>query len=167
MYNPSGVSTLLVRELYLEHRWPPSVIARHLGCSRQVVNHRLRRSGAMADPRAVTPFCSPGHAPTAEYTFPGLLREYIARDGRSSHAIGKVTEVDSSYLRRCALGQRGMTAELCGRVATALHLSTVERDRLYVAAGHVPPTLLRLGGWTDELASICVALVQDVEGGLT
>jgi len=162
MYNPSGVSTPLIRELYLEHRWPPSVIAQHLGCSRGVVTHRLRRTGATADPRAITPFRSPSvQPPPTGYTLPALLQEYLAREGSSSYALGKAAEVDSSYIRRCMLGQRTMSADLCGRVTRALKLSPAEIDRLYVAAGHTPPTILRLGGWTEELARICAALVGE------
>ncbi len=162
MYNPSGVSTSLVRELYLEHRWPPTLIARHLGCTYQVVNHRLARTGARADPRAATPFCqTPVQLPLTEYTLPDLLREHMAREGYSSYTLGRAAEVHGSYIRRVTLGQRSLGPELCGRVAAALHLSTLETDRLYVAAGHTPPTLLRLGGWTDTLARICAALLEE------
>ncbi len=162
MYNPSGVSTMAIRELYLEHRWPPTLIAQHLGCTYQVVNHRLTRTGARTDPRAATPFCqNPVQAPMTEYTLPDLLREYMARAGCASYGLGQVVEVHNSYIRRVLLGQRSLGSELCGRVAAALHLSVLETDRLYVAAGHTPPTLLRLGGWTDTLARICAALLEE------
>ncbi len=163
MYNPSGVSTMTIRELYLEQRWAPTLIARHLGCTYQVVNHRLTRTGARTDPRAALPFRRVvASRPGPDYTLRVLLREYVGRDGRSQLAIGKEAGVNGSYLNHLLKGRRvSMGADLCGRLAVTLSLSTLETDRLYVAAGHTPPTLLRLGGWTDTLARICTALLEE------
>ncbi len=163
MYNPSGVSTMTIRELYLEQRWRPIEIARHLGCSRNVVNHRLRNIGAMTDPRAALPFRRVVVSRSGpDYTLRALLREYVGRDGRSQLAIGKESGINGSYLNHLLRGKRvSMGADLCGRLAVTLSLSTLETDRLYVAAGHTPPTLLRLGGWTDTLARICTALLEE------
>ncbi len=163
MYNPSGVSTMTIRELYLEQRWRPVEIARHLGCSRDVVNHRLRNIGAINDPRAALPFrrVVASH-PGPDYTLRVLLREYVGRDGRSQLTIGKESGINGSYLNHLLKGRRvSMGADLCGRLAVTLSLPPLETDRLYVAAGHTPPTLLRLGGWTDTLARICAALLEE------
>ncbi len=163
MYNPSGVSTMAIRELYLEHRWRPIEIARHLGCSRDVVNHRLRAIQALSDPRAALPFRRVVVSRLGpDYTLRALLREYVGRDGRSQLTIGKESGINGSYLNHLLRGKRvSMGADICGRLAATLSLSTTETDRLYVAAGHTPPTLLRLGGWTDTLARICAALLEE------
>ncbi len=163
MYNPSGVSTMTIRELYLEQRWRPIEIARYLGCSRDVVNHRLRHIQALSDPRAALPFRRAFVSrPGPDYTLRVLLREYVGRDGRSQLTIGKESGINGSYLNHLLKGRRAsMGADLCGRLAATLSLSVLETDRLYVAAGHTPPTLLRLGGWTDTLARICAALLEE------
>jgi hypothetical protein len=162
MVEAAPVSTMTIRALYLEQRWPPSVIARHLGTTDDVVKSRLKVTGAMTDPRAAQPFRRPRvKTDPPEYTLAGLLREWITKDGRSIAAVGAAAGMRNSSLNRVVLGQRGLGAENCGTVARALSLDATETDRLYVAAGHAPPTLVQLGGWTDALACFCRAQVEE------
>ncbi len=157
-----AVTTQEIRDLYLDQRWAPLTIARKLGCSPDVVKHRLVRSGATSDPRAALPFRRPDdQAPVDGYSVMVLLRAWIARDGRPVSHVGRAAGLNDSTLNRIVRGGRAPSAETCGHLADALTLTTTERDRLYVAAGHAPPTLMRLGGWSDPLARFCLALLDE------
>lgn len=155
------VSTNTIRALYLEQRWPPRVIAHHLGTTVSVVKHRLREVSAITDPRAALPFRRPPtQRPVEPYVLASLIRDWVTRDGRSINAIARSTGMNCSNLSRVVNGQRGMGTEFCGALARALELDVTETDRLYVAAGHAPPTLIQLGGWTEAVACFCRAEVE-------
>lgn len=155
------VETQKIRDLYLNDRWPPLVIARHLGCSVQVVHYRLHKTRATHDPRAATPFCKPVAfmMPEEGYSVGPLLKGWIVRDGRSMHQVSRAAGLTASGLSRVVKQERGIGPDNCGHLADTLQLSVAERDRLYVAAGHAPPTLTALGGWTEALANYCRTLL--------
>lgn len=87
--------------------------------------------------------------------FPALLRSFRERAGRSRNALAHEVGVDPSYLTRIEHGDREPPRQhIIEALARALRLSVPERNRLLVAAGYAPLSIMQLGAWDDALQAV-------------
>lgn len=90
------------------------------------------------------------------------LRRYRLRAGLSQNALAKIVGINASYINRLESGEREEpTREVARALARALRLATEETDRLLFAAGHVPPTLQKLGPSDSTVAAVTRLLTND------
>lgn len=90
--------------------------------------------------------------------FPVLLRAFRERAGRSRNRLAHEVGVDPSYLTRIEQGSREPPrAHIVEGIARRLRLSLPERNRLLLAAGYAPASLVQLGRW-----DACLQAVSDV-----
>jgi transcriptional regulator with XRE-family HTH domain len=95
--------------------------------------------------------------------FPTLLRGFRERNGRSRNALAHEVGVDPSYLTRIEHGDREPPRQhIVEALTRALRLSVPERNRLLVAAGYAPLSVVQLGAWDDALQSVTDVL-NDIE----
>lgn len=91
--------------------------------------------------------------------FPTLLRSYRERAGRSRNALAHEVGVDPSYLTRIEHGDREPPRQhIVEAICRALRLAVPERNRLLVAAGFAPMSVVQLGAWDDALQSVADVL---------
>ncbi len=94
--------------------------------------------------------------------FAGTLRRFRTRAGLSQNALAKVVGINASYINRLESGEReAPTREVAQALARALSLSTEEVDRLLFSAGHVPPSLQKLGPADSTVAAVTRLLTND------
>jgi hypothetical protein len=168
----SEIDTAEIVRLYLDERMGHTQIAARLNCTRSLVGHRLKVAGAMADPRAATPFRGQryqrrrGEWRTEPEPGSGaaVLVAYLARDGRTPETIAKAVPVDASYLARLRMGDRRPSEEMVERLSAVLGLSAVERDTLAHAFGWCPPSLRLLTAWSAWLTTLVQALATEARG---
>ena len=87
--------------------------------------------------------------------FPTLLRSFRERAGRSRNALAHEVGVDPSYLTRIEHGDREPPRQhIIEALARALRLTVPERNRLLVAAGYAPLSIVQLGAWDDTLQAV-------------
>ena len=95
-------------------------------------------------------------------TFESTLRRYRLRAGISQNALAKVVGINASYINRLESGEReAPTREVAHALARALALVPEETDRLLFAAGHVPPSLQKLGPADSTVAAVTRLLTND------
>lgn len=95
--------------------------------------------------------------------FPCLLRAFRERNGRSRNALAHEVGVDPSYLTRIEHGDREPPRQhIVEALTRALRLSVPERNRLLVAAGYAPLSVVQLGAWDDALQAVADVL-NDIE----
>lgn len=91
--------------------------------------------------------------------FPTLLRSYRERAVRSRNALAHEVGVDPSYLTRIEHGDREPPRQhIVEALSRALKLSVAERNRLLVAAGYAPMSVVQLGAWDDALQAVADVL---------
>lgn len=91
--------------------------------------------------------------------FPQLLRGYRERTGRSRNNLAYEVGVDPSYLTRIEHGDREPPRQhIVEALARALRLSVPERNRLLVAAGYAPVSIVQLGAWDDAFQAVADVL---------
>src|SRR3954463_2103962 len=91
--------------------------------------------------------------------FPALLRSFRERGGRSRNALAHEVGVDPSYLTRIEHGDREPPRQhIVEALTRALRLSIPERNRLLVAAGYAPLSVVQLGAWDDALQAVADVL---------
>src|SRR3954465_7524511 len=91
--------------------------------------------------------------------FPALLRSFRERGGRSRNALAHEVGVDPSYLTRIEHGDREPPRQhIVEALARALRLSLPDRNRLLVAAGYAPLSVVQLGAWDDALQAVADVL---------
>ena len=94
--------------------------------------------------------------------FGSTLRRYRLRAGVSQNALAKVVGINASYINRLESGEReAPTREVAHALARALALCPDEVDRLLFAAGHVPPSLQKLGPADSTIAAVTRLLTND------
>lgn len=94
--------------------------------------------------------------------FASTLRHFRLRAGLSQYALAKVVGINASYINRLESGEReAPTREVSQALAKALMLSAEEVDRLLFSAGHVPPSLQKLGPGDSTVAAITRLLTND------
>jgi transcriptional regulator with XRE-family HTH domain len=95
--------------------------------------------------------------------FPVLLRGFRERIKRSRNALAHEVGVDPSYLTRIEHGDREPPRQhIVVALARALRLPSQERNRLLVAAGYAPLSVVQLGTWDDAMQDIADVL-NDIE----
>jgi Helix-turn-helix domain len=103
--------------------------------------------------------------------FAALLSAHLGRTGRSCNSLALEVHVDSSYVVRLMHGTRNPPrAEVVDALAEGLNLSRGEHDRLLLAAGYAPRSLLELGCWpvimqvvADILTDPALSLAEQYE----
>lgn len=91
--------------------------------------------------------------------FPILLRSFRERAGRSRNALAHEVGVDPSYLTRIEHGDREPPRQhIVEALARALGLSVQDRNRLLVAAGYAPMSVVQLGAWDEALQAVADVL---------
>lgn len=94
--------------------------------------------------------------------FAATLRRFRLRAGLSQNALAKVVGINASYINRLESGEREAPArDVAHALARALALCTEEVDRLFFAAGHVPPSLQKLGPADSTIAAVTRLLTND------
>lgn len=94
--------------------------------------------------------------------FGSTLRRYRLRAGLSQNALAKVVGINASYINRLESGEReAPTREVAQALARALNLAQEEVDRLLFSAGHVPPSLQKLGPADSTVAAVTRLLTND------
>lgn len=95
-------------------------------------------------------------------SFARLLRRYMLRAGWSQNALGKQIGVCPSYLNRMCSGERGApTRHVVTALVRALCLTVPETDRLMAAAGHLPPSIQKVGASDPTVAAVLAILTDD------
>lgn len=86
--------------------------------------------------------------------FPTLLRSYRERSGRSRNSLADEVGVDPSYLTRIEHGDREPPRQhIIEALARVLRLTVPERNRLLVAAGYAPVSLVERG-WCNTFQAV-------------
>lgn len=94
--------------------------------------------------------------------FGELLRHYRERSKLSQNRLAGLCGVNASYVNRLEAGEReAPTRQVALALARELDLSIEETDRLLFTAGHVPPTLLKLGAADSTVAAVTRLLTND------
>lgn len=93
--------------------------------------------------------------------FPTLLRSFRERASRSRNNLAHEVGVDPSYLTRIEHGDREPPRlHIVEALARALRLSIADRNRLLVAAGYAPLSVVQLGSWDDALQAVADVLTD-------
>jgi transcriptional regulator with XRE-family HTH domain len=93
--------------------------------------------------------------------FPALLRSFRERAGRSRNNLAHEVGVDPSYLTRIEHGDREPPRlHIVEALARSLRLSIADRNRLLVAAGYAPLSVVQLGSWDDALQAVADVLTD-------
>jgi len=102
-------------------------------------------------------------APAArDESFGRTLAYFMRRDGWSQNRLGKAVGVNPSYLNRLCSGEReAPSREVAAALGRALCLTSGELDRLMFSAGHVPPSLQKLGGNDSTISAVTRLLTDD------
>lgn len=88
-----------------------------------------------------------------------LLRMFRERAGRSRNNLAHEVGVDPSYLTRIEHGDREPPRlHIVEALARALRLSMSDRNRLLVAAGYAPLSVVQLGSWDEALQAVADVL---------
>jgi len=95
-------------------------------------------------------------------SFGRTLAYFMRRDGWSQNRLGKAVGVNPSYLNRLCSGEReAPSREVAAALGRALCLTSGELDRLMFSAGHVPPSLQKLGPADSTIAAVQRLLTDD------
>jgi transcriptional regulator with XRE-family HTH domain len=91
--------------------------------------------------------------------FPTLLRSFRERSNRSRNSLAHEVGVDPSYLTRIEHGDREPPRQhIVEALSRCLRLSIPERNRLLVAAGYAPMSVVQLGSWDNALQAVADVL---------
>jgi len=87
---------------------------------------------------------------------------YRLRAGYSQNALAKIVGINCSYINRLESGEReAPTREVAAALGRSLNLGTEDTDRLMFSAGHVPPSLQKLGPADSTIAAVTRLLTND------
>jgi transcriptional regulator with XRE-family HTH domain len=93
--------------------------------------------------------------------FPGILRAFHERDGRSGSAVARAAGIDASYLSRLERGDREPPRrEVILALARVLLLNRREADALLGAAGYPTLALLEVGMDDPTLGAVAAVLAD-------
>lgn len=91
-----------------------------------------------------------------------LIKGYRERVGLSQNALARSIGVNPAYINRLEKWGKGANnKDLIEQVAAALGLSSLERDKLLVAAGHLPIAFGKLGAGDETLLLVADILSDD------
>jgi transcriptional regulator with XRE-family HTH domain len=99
-----------------------------------------------------------------ETSFGTLLRSLRVRAGLSQNLLARRAEIDPAYVNRLERAPADSPnlprRQVVLRLAAALELGPVDRDRLLVACGLVPASIERLGTWEPSLQRVADVLAN-------
>jgi transcriptional regulator with XRE-family HTH domain len=105
---------------------------------------------------------------TETHPFGALLRSLRVRMGFSQNHLARLAGVDPAYVNRLERAPPESTSlpsrKVVMALAESLEAGPVDVERLLVAAGLCPESILRLGGWDQSLGDIAAVLA---DGNLT
>ena len=105
---------------------------------------------------------------TETHPFGALLRSLRVRMGFSQNHLARMAGVDPAYVNRLERAPAGSTSlpsrKVVMALAESLEAGPVDVERLLVAAGLCPESIVRLGGWDQSLGDIAAVLA---DGNLT
>jgi DNA-binding XRE family transcriptional regulator len=110
--------------------------------------------------------------------FGPMLRRLRTRSGLSQNQLARRSGVDPAYVNRleravAATGQASVSLpsrKVVTALWEALEAAVEDRERLLVAAGHCPETILLAGGWDAYIGSVrrqVVAALDALDVALT
>src|SRR6187551_361285 len=98
------------------------------------------------------------------HPFGALLRSLRVRMGFSQNHLARMAGVDPAYVNRLERAAATSTSLPSRKVVLALARSVeagpVDVERLLVAAGLCPESIVRLGGWDQSLGDIAAVLAD-------
>ena len=101
---------------------------------------------------------------TQGHPFGALLRALRVRMGLSQNQLARMAGVDPAYVNRLERAPAESTSLPSRKVVLALADSVeagpVDVERLLVAAGLCPESIVRLGGWDQSLGDIAAVLAD-------
>lgn len=95
-------------------------------------------------PAATLPQRRRAMLPVVAEAAPGFgqaLRAYRSRNRLTQSALGDLADLDHAHISRLESGERAPSRDAVERLATALHLTTGDRDRLLITAGMLTPAM--------------------------
>ena len=99
------------------------------------------------------------------HPFGALLRSLRVRMGLSQNHLARMAGVDPAYVNRLERAPASSTSLPSRKVvlalADSLEAGPVDLERLLVAAGLCPESIVRLGGWDQSLGDIAAVLADD------
>jgi transcriptional regulator with XRE-family HTH domain len=99
---------------------------------------------------------------TQGHPFGALLRSLRVRMGFSQNQLARMAGVDPAYVNRLERAPAESTSLPSRKVvlalADSLEAGPVDVERLLVAAGLCPESIVRLGGWDQSLGDIAAVL---------
>ena len=99
------------------------------------------------------------------HPFGALLRSLRVRMGFSQNQLARMAGVDPAYVNRLERAPAESSSLPSRKVVLALADSLedgpVDLERLLVAAGLCPESIVRLGGWDQSLGDIASVLADD------
>ena len=102
---------------------------------------------------------------TETHPFGTLLRSLRVRMGLSQNHLARMAGVDPAYVNRLERAPASSTSLPSRKVvlalADSLEAGPVDVERLLVAAGLCPESIVRLGGWDQSLGDIAAVLADD------
>ena len=102
---------------------------------------------------------------TETHPFGTLLRSLRVRMGLSQNHLARMAGVDPAYVNRLERAPASSTSLPSRKVvlalADSLEAGPVDLERLLVAAGLCPESIVRLGGWDQSLGDIAAVLADD------
>lgn len=108
------------------------------------------------------PRTGPGPWMPTTNEFGAVLRGYRERAAMSQSALAKKVGMHASYISRLESGEReAPTRDVCLALIRPLALATEEVDRLLFSAGHVPPSLQKLGASDSTITAVTRLLTND------
>jgi len=94
--------------------------------------------------------------------FGSTLRRYRLRAGLSQNSLAKIVFINASYINRLETGEReAPSREVATALGRAMNLGLEDTDRLMFSAGHVPPSLQKLGPADSTIAAVTRLLTND------
>jgi transcriptional regulator with XRE-family HTH domain len=98
------------------------------------------------------------------HPFGALLRSLRVRMGFSQNQLARMAGVDPAYVNRLERAPAESTSlpsrKVVMALAEAVEAGPVDVERLLVAAGLCPESIVRLGGWDQSLGDIAAALAD-------
>ena len=99
-----------------------------------------------------------------QHPFGALLRSLRVRMGYSQNHLARMAGVDPAYVNRLERAPADSTSLPSRKVvlalAESLEAGPVDVERLLVAAGLCPESIVRLGGWDQSLGDIAAVLAD-------
>lgn len=98
--------------------------------------------------------------------FGGQLELLRLRHGSSQSELARRAGIDPAYVNRLERGTGTPSRGVVTAIWAALGASLGDRERLLVAAGLCPETIIEAGGWDPYLADCDAAVLRAIDGNV-